>query len=97
LGLCALLLEVCRRKKFVVLQQHLRLLAELSFPIFFVHPLLTMGIENLLEMASVNWSQPLVASLLGTLVIFVLQLYGSLVLVLWLRRRLGARGQWLVG
>jgi peptidoglycan/LPS O-acetylase OafA/YrhL len=97
LGLCALLLAVCRRIKFVVLQQHLRLLAELSFPIFFVHPLLTMGIENLLEMASVNWSQPLVASLLGTLVIFVLQLYGSLVLVLWLRRRLGARGQWLVG
>jgi peptidoglycan/LPS O-acetylase OafA/YrhL len=98
LGLCLLLPELCRQLRWAPLQRQLSWLAQLSFPIFFVHPLLTMGLELLLERANFDWSAvALGASLLGTLVIFALQLYGSAALVVRLRRYLGRRSQWLIG
>ena len=77
---CSALLALCRHLHWPWLQRHLCWLAELSFPIFFIHPLVTMALENI---AALNGIQQLflVANSAQSLVIFsmvfLIQLYGA--------------------
>lgn len=76
---CIAMLALCRHIR-PWLQQHLCWLAELSFPIFFIHPLLTIALENIVAMDSIKSFFPvssLGASLLVFAVVFLVQLYGS--------------------
>ena len=97
---CLLMLELSYLIKPGALANHLVFLAGLSFPIFFVHPLFTMGIENLLDsrLAS-EWvtSKNLWAALAATGLIFIVQCYGSVAVVLLVRRYLGRASRWLIG
>lgn len=77
---CISMLALCYQIHWPWLQQHLRWLAELSFPIFFIHPLLTIALENIaaLEMMKHFFPVPDVGtSLLVFTIVFLVQFYGS--------------------
>jgi peptidoglycan/LPS O-acetylase OafA/YrhL len=97
---CLVMLELSYRIKLGVFANHLCFLASLSFPIFFIHPLFTMGIENLLDLPLVaDWvrSKSILMALAGTGLIFIIQCYGSVAVILLVRRAFGPRSRWLIG
>src|SRR5699024_1702790 len=51
---CIATLGLCRHIYWPWLQRHLCWLAELSFPIFFIHPLLTIVLENLVVLETIK-------------------------------------------
>jgi len=100
--LCAsiFLLLLFRRLAPGRVYRHLTMLADYSFPIFFVHPLFTMAIDNLLHRAIVaGWViSPGFWPAIGlTAVVFIIQLYGSLLAVKVVRKYLGKRSKLIVG
>lgn len=100
LGFCLWLLVVCRYLPPGRGSQHLRLLADNSFPIFFVHPLLSILVENVIRIAvQSGWSIPhsVWPALWISALIFIFQLYGSLLVVLLLRRGWGEKSRWVIG
>lgn len=97
---CIALLQLCYHLHWRWLQQHLVWLAELSFPIFFIHPLLTIALENLVQLDGINSAFPLSSLGLSLAVfagVFALQFYGSVAIAIGLRRLLGERSKWLMG
>ncbi len=100
LGLCLLLLALCRQIQPGALGNHLRQLADLSFPLFFVHPLFSLAVGNLVDLAEqLGWKMPSDAesALLISAAIFVFQFYGSLILILAIRRRWARASRWIIG
>jgi len=100
IGLCLLLLLLCQRIKPGRLANHLHLIAELSFPIFFVHPLLSMAVDNLVNCAKTfGWQVPgdATSALLISAAIFIFLFYGSLALIIRARARWGDSTRWLIG
>lgn len=77
---CIALLALCRHISWPWLQGHLCWLAGLSFPIFFIHPLLTIALENVATVEAIKHQFP-VASVGGSLLVFTavfaVQFYGS--------------------
>lgn len=77
---CIAMLALCRHIHWLWLQRHLCWLAELSFPIFFIHPLLTIALENLASLPTIKPLFPvtgIATSLLVFLLVFLVQFYGS--------------------
>lgn len=77
---CIVMLALCCHISWPWLQQHLRWLAGLSFPIFFIHPLLTIAVENFAALDAIKPWFPVASvgdSLLVFTVVFVVQFYGS--------------------
>ncbi len=100
LSLCLLLLALCRQIQPGRLANHLRLLAELSFPLFFVHPLLSLAVGNLVDLGEqLGWKLPrgAGAALAISAAIFIFQFYGSLLLILTIRRRWSSASRWIIG
>jgi peptidoglycan/LPS O-acetylase OafA/YrhL len=97
---CLVMVELCRLIKPGIIANHLCFLAELSFPIFFIHPLFSMAIENILQLPIAEpWvmlQSPAVA-LASTALIFVIQCYGSIAVIMLVRYLLGARSRWMIG
>lgn len=97
---CIAMLELCRHISWPWLQQHLQWLAELSFPIFFIHPLLTIALENL---AALDLLKPLFpvpdlrTSLFVFTVVFVVQLYGSAGIAVYIKYLAGNHAKKLIG
>jgi fucose 4-O-acetylase-like acetyltransferase len=84
---CIAMLALCRHIR-PWLQQHLCWLAELSFPIFFIHPLLTIALENLVALETIKAFFPvsgLGTSLLVFSAVFLVQFYGSVGLAVLIR------------
>jgi len=97
---CVALLGLCRHIHWTWLQDHLRWLAELSFPIFFIHPLLTIAIENIdaLDTAKPFFPMPDVgASLLVFTGVFVVQFYGSAGIAVAMKKIAPERSRWIIG
>lgn len=97
---CIAMLTLCHHISWSWLQQHLRWLAELSFPIFFIHPLLTIALENIaaLEMMKPLFPVPdLSTSLLVFTVVFLVQFYGSAGIAVLIRRAFKKSSKFLVG
>jgi len=97
---CLVMLELCRLIKPGMVANHLSFLAELSFPIFFIHPLFSMAIENILEMPfAAEWvkMQSTLVALSSTALIFVIQCYGSVAVIMVVRYLLGTRSKWVIG
>ncbi|WP_331343957.1 acyltransferase [Cellvibrio sp. UBA7661] len=96
---CIAMLALCRHIR-PWLQQHLCWLAELSFPIFFIHPLLTIALENIAALDSIKHFFPmttLLSSLLVFVVVFLIQFYGSAGIAIAIKKIFGQRSRWLVG
>lgn len=94
------MLALCHHISWPWLQQHLRWLAELSFPIFFIHPLLTIALENIaaLEMIKPFFPVPdLGTSLLVFTVVFLVQFYGSAGIAVLVKRLTRASSRKLIG
>ncbi|MEN0039442.1 MAG: acyltransferase [Cellvibrio sp.] len=97
---CIAMLALCRHINWPWLQQHLRWLAELSFPIFFIHPLLTIALENI---ATINNIKPffpvdnIPQSLLVFAVVFLVQLYGSAAIAQSIRQLFPSVGHRFIG
>lgn len=97
---CIAMLALCRHIHWQWLQQHLRWLAELSFPIFFIHPLLTIALENLaaLELMKPFFPVPDAGtSLLVFTGVFLIQLYGSAGIAVWIKYLIRAHSKKLIG
>lgn len=97
---CIAFLELCRFIPSGWLANHLRFLAELSFPIFFIHPLFSMAIENILQLPIAKpWvmMQSTTVALASTALIFIIQLYGSIAVIILVKSLMGARSRWVIG
>lgn len=97
---CIALLALCRHLHWPWLQRHLCWLAELSFPIFFIHPLLTLAIENLIKLDAIAPFFPvanLSQSLLAFVVVFLVQFYGSAGIAQFIRAALNKHSKYLMG
>lgn len=97
---CSALLTLCRHLHWRWLQRHLCWLAELSFPIFFIHPLLTIALENIAALETIKPFFPvsgLGASLLVFSAVFLVQFYGSAGIAVAIKQLIGARSRWLIG
>lgn len=97
---CIALLGLCRHLHWPWLERHLSWLAELSFPIFFIHPLLTLALENLVKLEALAPFFPvanLSQSLLVFALVFIIQFYGSAGIALAIKRLLGKRSRLLIG
>jgi membrane-bound acyltransferase YfiQ involved in biofilm formation len=97
---CSALLLLCYHLHWRWLQRHLIWLAELSFPIFFIHPLLTIALENLLQAEGYESLFP-AASMQLSLVIFavtfMVQFYGSVAIALLIRTIAKRRSAFIIG
>jgi fucose 4-O-acetylase-like acetyltransferase len=96
---CIAMLALCRHIH-PWLQQHLCRLAELSFPIFFIHPLLTIALENLVALETIKAFFPvsgLGTSLLVFIAVFLVQFYGSAGIAVAIKQLAGSRSRWLIG
>jgi len=96
---CIAMLALCRHVR-PWLQQHLCWLADLSFPIFFIHPLLTIALENLVAIEAIKTFFPvsgLGTSLLVFSAVFLVQFYGSAGIAVAIKRLAGTRSRWLIG
>lgn len=97
---CIVLLLLCYHLHWCWLQQHLAWLAELSFPIFFIHPLLTIALENLVLIELLQPFLP-ATSVATSLAIFVLtfaaQFYGSVVIAVLIRRIANRHSRFIIG
>lgn len=97
---CIALLALCRHIHWPWLQQHLCWLAELSFPIFFIHPLLTIALENLVAMEAIEPFFPvsgLGTSLLVFIAVFLVQFYGSAGVAVLVRKIAKRNSRFIVG
>ena len=97
---CLALLALCRHIRWPWLQQHLCWLAELSFPIFFIHPLLTLAVENLIKLDAIAPFFPvanLSQGLMAFVVVFLVQFYGSAGIAVVIKLLMGSRSRWLIG
>lgn len=97
---CVAMLALCRHITWPWLQRHLSWLAELSFPIFFIHPLLTIALENVAALAVVKSFFPvpdLSSSLVVFVVVFVVQFYGSVGIAVLIKRLIGIHSSKLIG
>ncbi len=96
---CIAMLALCRHIR-PWLQQHLCWLAELSFPIFFIHPLLTIALENIAALDAIKLYFPvtsIAASLFVFTLVFLIQFYGSAGIAVVIKNALGNRSRWLIG
>lgn len=96
---CIAMLALCRHIR-PWLQQHLCWLAELSFPIFFIHPLLTIALENIATLDAIKPYFPvtnITASLFVFTLVFLLQFYGSAGIAAVIKNVSGNRSRWLIG
>lgn len=96
---CIAMLALCRHIR-PWLQQHLCWLAELSFPIFFIHPLLTIALENLVALEMIKPFFPvsgLGTSLLVFTAVFLIQFYGSAGIAVAIKHLADTRSRWLIG
>ncbi len=96
---CIAMLALCRHIR-PWLQQHLCWLAELSFPIFFIHPLLTLALENLAELEAIRPFFPvsgLGTSLLVFTLVFLVQFYGSVGIAVLVRNVFKKGSRFMVG
>lgn len=96
---CIAMLTLCRHIR-PWLQQHLCWLAELSFPIFFIHPLLTIALENLVAIEIIKPFFPVSAlgtSLLIFIAVFLVQFYGSAGIAVAIRVVFKKNGRFIVG
>jgi fucose 4-O-acetylase-like acetyltransferase len=97
---CIGLLGLCYHLHWPWLQRHLCWLATLSFPIFFLHPLLTMAVENLAASQALNIYFPvssLSASLLVCGLVFIVQFYGSAAIAIAIQRSFKHQHRRLIG
>lgn len=97
---CIAMLALCRHIHWHWLQRHLCWLAELSFPIFFIHPLLTIALENIAALDSIKSFFPvtnLVTSLWVFALVFLIQLYGSAAIAVFIRAVFIRNSRFLVG
>ena len=97
---CVAMLALCHHISWPWLQQHLRWLAELSFPIFFIHPLLTIALENIatLEILKPFFPVPNVStSLLVFTLVFLVQFYGSAGIAVLIRAAFKKNSRFIVG
>ncbi len=96
---CFAMLGLCRHIR-PWLQGHLCWLAALSFPIFFIHPLITIVLENIAALDSIKPFFPVtsLAASLGVFVgVFLIQLYGSAGIAVVVTQLFGARSRWIIG
>lgn len=96
---CVAMLALCRHIR-PWLQQHLCWLAELSFPIFFIHPLLTIALENLVAIQMIKPFFPvssLGTSLLVFIAVFLVQFYGSAGVAVLVRKIAKRNSRFIVG
>lgn len=96
---CIAMLTLCRHIR-PWLQGHLCWLAELSFPIFFIHPLLTIAIENFAALTAIKPFFPvssLGASLMVFTLVFLVQLYGSAGIAVLIRTVLKKNSKFILG
>jgi len=96
---CIAMLALCRHIR-PWLQQHLCWLADLSFPIFFIHPLLTIVLENLAALETIKPFFPvsgLGTSLLVFIAVFLVQFYGSAGIAVLVRSVFKKHGKFIVG
>lgn len=97
---CSALLALCHHIHWQWLQQHLRWLAELSFPIFFIHPLLTIALENLANSGAIKPYFPVTglgSSLLVFALVFSVQFYGSAGIAVVIRAVFKKNSRFIVG
>lgn len=97
---CIAMLALCRHISWPWLQQHLCWLAELSFPIFFIHPLLTIALENIATLDLLKSFFPVLdlhASLSVFTVVFIVQLYGSAGIAVLIRKVFQKKSKFIVG
>ncbi len=97
-GCVAMLALCCHIRPW--LQQHLCWLAELSFPIFFIHPLLTIALENLVAIQMIKPFFPvssLGTSLLVFIAVFLVQFYGSAGIAVLVRKIAKRNSRFIVG
>lgn len=96
---CIAMLALCRHIR-PWLQQHLCSLAELSFPIFFIHPLLTIALENMVAIEMIKPFFPvsgLGTSLLVFTAVFLVQFYGSAGIAVLVRKIAKRNNRFIVG
>ena len=97
---CIAMLLLCRHIHWPWLQRHLTWLAELSFPIFFIHPLLTIALENIAALDAIKPLFPVAnlgTSLLVFALVFVVQFYGSAGIAVLIRKVFKKHSQYVVG
>lgn len=97
---CIALLALCRHIHWPWLQRHLCWLAELSFPIFFIHPLLTIVLENLVAIDRIKAFFPVTGmgtSLLVFTLVFLMQFYGSAGIAVLVRKIAQRKSHFIVG
>jgi fucose 4-O-acetylase-like acetyltransferase len=96
---CIAMLALCRHIR-PWLQRHLCWLAELSFPIFFIHPLLTIALEKLAGLETIKPFFPVLSlgtSLLVFSAVFLVQLYGSAGIAVVVRKIAKKNSHFIVG
>ncbi|WP_049631065.1 acyltransferase [Cellvibrio sp. pealriver] len=96
---CIAMLALCRHIR-PWLQQHLCWLAELSFPIFFIHPLLTIALENIAALDAIKLYFPvtsIAASLFVFTLVFLIQFYGSAGVALVIQKVFKKHSKLIVG
>jgi len=97
---CIAMLALCRHIHWRWLQRHLCWLAELSFPIFFIHPLLTIALENLVALETIKSFFPVSGmgtSLLVFTAVFLVQFYGSAGIAVLVRAIAKRNSRFIVG
>jgi surface polysaccharide O-acyltransferase-like enzyme len=97
---CIATLALCYHIHYHWLKNHLRWLAELSFPIFFIHPLFTMALENIAAIDLINHWFPVTdvtTSLVVFSVVFLIQFYGSAGIAQLIRAALKKHSKYLMG
>lgn len=103
LAACLFYLELCRLIKWPWLKAHMHWLAVLSFPIFFIHPLFTMVLENAAYSPYKAWCMDLikeygqVANQFNFVLSSIIQLYGSAFVAMGLKRLLKEKSHWVIG
>ncbi|WP_192954714.1 acyltransferase family protein [Gallaecimonas mangrovi] len=101
MGLCIVLIGLCERLIFKALCDHLVMLANLSFAIFFLHPLLAMVWGNvkysLIRHGLLVPSHTLAESLFQSTLLFLFMLYGTVLMIKLLKPRLGDKSRMLIG
>ncbi len=103
MGLCILLLALCYllsiwKGIWLCLDRWLREVGELSFAIFFLHPLLTLAMNNLFPL--LGWSKvPGGAwfSVFMTSVVFCIHFFGSFYIARAIRYFFPSQSRWLIG
>lgn len=101
MGLCIVLIGLCERLTWQKISDHLCMLANLSFAIFFLHPLLALAWGNghyyLVKHGYLGEHQTVLASLGLSLLLFLFLLYGTVLLINVLKPLLGDKSRMIIG